>query len=402
MANATGSRAAGKVKKPHKDFPLFPHASGRWAKKVKGAFVYFGRVSDDTRGDRALALWLEQKDQLLAGRKPAKSGELTVERLGFQFLDDKELLRQAGDIQPRTFAEYRATCERVAEAFGRSTPVEQLQAEDFSRLRALLAKTRGPVALWNEIVRVRMIFKWAVESGKLAKLPVYGPAFKKPKSKQFDKADSARGEKGFTPAELRRVIEATKGKPLLHAVVMLAANCGYGQTDIAAIPISAVDVVNGWATCPRPKTGTKRRAKLWPETVAALNAYREVRPEPADPADAPLLFLNSRARRLVRASGGDDPKNWQWRTDGLGQVFNRLLKSLGLSGQRGFYGLRHSFQTGAEESGDLPAVMHCMGHKDASMSGRYRMVINDKRLEGVADAVHDWLFPAPAAEGGDA
>ncbi len=271
-----------------------------------------------------------------------------------------------------------------------------LKSEDFDKVRAVLAKSRGPVALWNEIVRIKTLFNYGLKSGKLDKLPHYGDALDKPLPREFKVAENSRGEKGFTPEELRRIIDGAKGKPLLRAAVMLAANCGYGQTDIAAIPIAAIDLVDGWATFPRPKTGTKRRAKLWSGTVAALNEYRDARHEPADQADADLLFLNSRGRRLVRASGGDDPKNWQWRTDGLGQLFNRLLKLLGINGQRGFYGIRHSFQTGAEESGDLPATMHCMGHTDASMSGRYRMEINDRRLEAVADAVHEWLF----AEGG--
>ena len=37
---SNGSTDSGKPAKPHPDFPLFPHAIKRWAKKVRGEFHF--------------------------------------------------------------------------------------------------------------------------------------------------------------------------------------------------------------------------------------------------------------------------------------------------------------------------------------------------------------------------
>ena len=41
------SKSTAKRPKPYRGFPLFHHASGRWARKVRGKLHYFGKVADE-------------------------------------------------------------------------------------------------------------------------------------------------------------------------------------------------------------------------------------------------------------------------------------------------------------------------------------------------------------------
>jgi hypothetical protein len=54
MAKSTQSRRSVKAKKHYDGFPLFPHAAGVWAKKIRGQLHYFGSIKDDPDGAKAL------------------------------------------------------------------------------------------------------------------------------------------------------------------------------------------------------------------------------------------------------------------------------------------------------------------------------------------------------------
>ena len=144
--------------KPRPDFPLFPHATGRWAKKIHGKFHYFGYMHDDPRGEAALALW----NDMLAGRTPrAKAEGLTLRELCDRFMVRCHRKMDADELTAASFRDYYDTCKRVIGFFGATRLVTDLAADDFEPFRASMAKAWGPVTLANEITRVRVVFKYA-------------------------------------------------------------------------------------------------------------------------------------------------------------------------------------------------------------------------------------------------
>ena len=170
-----------KPSKPTPDFPLFPHATGRWAKKIRGRLHYFGKWDDP---DGALAKYLAEKDDLHAGRTPRVAPEaLTVYTLCGKFLTAKKQALDAGELKARTFAEYTATCRRIIRSFGRGRLVADLRPDDFARLRADMAKRWGPVRLKAEVIRTRTPFNWAAENLLLTSAVAFGGAFCVPSAK---------------------------------------------------------------------------------------------------------------------------------------------------------------------------------------------------------------------------
>jgi integrase len=387
MLDSTKPPAAGKPSrpaKPYPDFPLFPHATGRWAKKIRGRLHYFGPWAD---ADAALRKYLDQRDDLHAGRTPRVAGDgLTVRDLLNRFLTTKQHLLDSGEITARTFSDYHGTCKRIGDAFGLTRRVDDLAADDFERLRAELAKTWGPVALGNQVQRVRTVFKYAFEAGLIATPVRYGPAFKRPSRKVLRKLRAKKGPRMFEAADLRRMID-TAGVQL-RAMILLGVNCGFGNADVGTLPLSALNLDGGWASYPRPKTGVVRRCPLWPETVAAVHAALAKRPAPKAEAEAGLVFITKRGGRWAKTTE-DSP---------VSKETAKLLKGLGLHREGlNFYALRHTFETIGGESRDQVAVDHIMGHARDDMASVYRERVSDERLKAVTDHVRSWLFPPKPA-----
>jgi integrase len=410
------TRKPKKPAKPHKAFPLTAHPSGRWCKKVKGQMAYFGPWE---KPDTALALWLEQKDALVSGRRQrdivsdAKSGAPTLAELINTFLTTKatylsragclviqkkkglpasmrEFLargasaeREAGDLSPHTWNSYYDVCQEIIEAFGRGCLLANLGPPDFERLRTKWAAKWGPVRLSAEINRARVVFNFAFKNRIIPGPIWFGEGFKRPSKKTIRLNRSEQGPKMFEADELRRMIDASQ-QPM-KAMLILAINAGLGNNDIGQLPLTAIDLNSGWLNYPRPKTGMSRRCPLWSETVAALHECIAQRPGPKTDADAALVFLTFRGNGWTKDLK-DRPITKETR---------KLLDKLGINGNRNFYCVRHTFETIGGESRDQVAVNAIMGHDDGSMASVYRERISDERLRAVSEHVRKWLFAMP-------
>jgi integrase len=169
-------------------------------------------------------------------------------------------------------------------------------------------------------------------------------------------------------------------------MILLGINCGFGNADCALLPRSVVDLDAGLIDFPRPKTGIPRRCPLWPETVQALKDALATCPRPKQAEHAELVFV-TRCGDSWHKDTPDGP---------ISREMGKLLRRLGINGRKGlgFYTMRHTFRTVADESKDQPAVDFIMGHEVPHMSSIYRETISDERLRAVAEHVRRWLFGA--------
>lgn len=366
-----------KPAKPYPDFPLFAHASGQWAKKIRYKTHYFGPWEN---WKQALDKYVAERDLLQLGKQPNQSSDrLTLQLLCNQFLHNRRLAADRGEITERSWKDYESTAKRLCDHLGRPMRVDLLTPDDFGKYREHLAKTRSPAAMVGEIARVRAIFNFGIKHGLMTKV-AWGDSFKKPSSVVLRKEKATKGKKLFTRAELLAIMAACS--PTLKAMVLLAINCGVGNMDCAKIRWDNLDLDRGWMDFPRPKTGVERRAKLWPETIAAIKAI----PRRSEELVFLTKFRNNWANDLTGSA--------------ISKEFAKVLETCKIHREGlGFYSIRRTFQTVADDCGDFLAVAHVMGHVDQSMSGVYRQSINAKRLETVASHVWGWLYGEAESDG---
>ncbi len=420
MTKATTKAARAKrkhfVPKKPANFPLTPHASGKWMKSIKSKIYYFGnwgrikdgvmvRMTDDGR-DEALRRYQafiadpsakvpvveaavdEQQSEIVT------ADQVTVGFLCNEYRGAKLTKMKAGDIKPGTYYEAKQGTDYLILCFGGKKLVSELGPADFAKLKAMISEGRGPASRGGLINKIKSIFKYGLENDLINKRVKYGSEFKAPNKGEIKKANAGNAKRLFTREEILRILDAADS--VTKAQVLLGINNALGANDLGHLRFSHIDLKNGFLDYPRVKNGNERRSKMWPETVAALKEVIANRPEPKDKKHADLVFLNRRGLPVVR-------DNQKWRgdllvgvshVDGVGPKFLRLLRTLHIKGRKrlGHYTLRHTFRTQSDAQKDFSAIRLVMGHSDQSIDSTYTHGISDSRLAEVAAFVREWLY----------
>ena len=393
MSDADNRTRMAKPAKPSPDYPLTPRGDGRWCKKVRGRMHYFR----GTPGE-ALAEYRRQEPYLLDGREPPPPPDgpagATLGDLCNMLLTAKEDAVRAGRLSARTFAQWKGGTDLLVSHFGVGRDPATLGPAEFSGLFPVAAvgkdgRPRGVHSLVTIVATVRGVLKYAYESGVIDRPARFGPDFKPPSKARRRKAKRASGPRLIRPGEFRDILAAAD--PACRAWALLGLNAAYGPSDLATLPASGLDLAGAWAAYPRPKTGADRKAALWPETVDAVGAALAARPDPYDPADDGLAFLTAGGRRLVES--WITPRGTVTNRDHVAKRWRAARKAAGVTRPGlGFYTLRRTFRTVADELLDQPTADLVMGHAAGDMAAVYRQTIGEGRLRAVAEHVRGWAF----------
>lgn len=375
---------------------MTPHSQKQWCKKIKGKVRYFGEWSipdpDHTKARAALSRFYEYMKQLEATpglaqvpQKKTDAQNLTVGGVVNGFVTNRLAKLKDGNLSHRQFVEYRTIGNLMIDLFGEDRPIIELTPADLALLRSRLPG--GPVRVGNEVVWCRSILNWAAKNYGVSIR--YGSEFEKPPRRSMRQATKAK--RVFLPAEIKALLHHAQGP--IKAMILLGINGGYGQTDCATLP-SNIKLDSGVLDYLRHKTGVRRVVPLWPETIQALKEYE--RPSDAHPE---LFFVTRWKNPWVHEQVYNDEDGLAesvTRCDAVDVEFDKVQKAAELD-IRGFYLLRHTFRTIADETCDTNAIRCIMGHAFPGMDEFYLHMhgTNADRIKRVTEHVRQWLFGTP-------
>lgn len=359
--------------------------NGQWGKRIRGKIHYFGVWSDPPT---ALERYRTEYPEIQKTGQRGTTG-VSVDELVNLFLDAKESRVLAGELSARTYADYRAVCATIKRVFGANRHVADLGPRDFATLRGKLVS--GPVRMGNEITWIRSVFIWAHASKMIPAPMQFGPDFTKPPAKLARKLRREKRRRLYTARQVRQLVRAAPHP--VRAMILLAINGGFGNTDCAQLPRKAVNFKAGIIDYPRHKTEVERVVPLWRETLVALRRADAARKNERDG----LFFVTAKGNAWIRERLTEKTNVIM---DAVAGEFGKVCGAAGVT-NLGFYALRHTFRTIADAARDQHAVYRIMGQTLPGMAGVYVEDVSLDRLRAVTDFVRAWFKRGACREGDD-
>ena len=144
------------------------------------------------------------------------------------------------------------------------------------------------------------------------------------------------------------------------AILEILYGCGLRVSEAVALQISCIFLKEGFIRV-IGKGNKERLVPLGDMAVDAVNAYLDVRPEPADSVSSDILFLNRFGRPLSRVS--------------MFTMIKRQAVAAGIRKEISPHTFRHTFATHLLEHGaDLRVVQEMLGHESISTTEIYTHV----------------------------
>ncbi len=181
------------------------------------------------------------------------------------FLTSKKAKLDSGELSLRSFQDYYRTCEILIDSLERDRRVDDLPPDDFEARRKNLAKTRGAVSLKNEVDRARLVLKFAFDQQMIENPVHFGHSFDRPSAKSLRKARQEAGPRLFSADEVTRILDTADVQ--LKAMTLLGLNAGFGNSDCAGLPQSALDLAGGWINFPVRKPVSRAAFRYGPRPL---------------------------------------------------------------------------------------------------------------------------------------
>lgn len=379
MSRPIPNRRVYPTAKPYPTYPLTPRKDGRFSKKIHGVPQTFGRAGD----------WKKALDEYMAAAnalhhrqpRPVGAPELaTVRQIANRYLRDRELDVKAGSLTLGAWGKYQQALKEFRKFVGPETPVKTLSPATFADFGQSLRKRLGSYAFNRTRALIRSWLRHAAASEWIEPVNI-GMGFNRVSA---GKIRSERKRRLFTVDEVAKLRVAAG--PQIGTMILLGLNGGFGATDCANLTRAAVDLSAGLISYRRRKTNVDRLVTMWPETVKSLAALMVIRP------DDPYIFRTRHGQLWVRETRNGTKVITK---DSVSMQFGKLMKASGITMPGvGFYALRHTFRTYADEAKDPHAAMRIMGHSFPGMSDAYIEAVSVERLKAVTDHVRSRLIQA--------